>query len=71
MIGERKQCPKCGSTNTVPIAYGFPTPEAIEAARAGKIELGGCIIEDDMPTRACKACGHTWGALKPDDEEED
>jgi hypothetical protein len=30
-----------------------------EAADAGRIALGGCVIYEDMPTRECST-GHKW-----------
>lgn len=31
----------------VPIAYGYPIPEMIEAAKRDEIVLGGCFIKKD------------------------
>lgn len=62
--GKRKKpkraCPKCGSTDVVPILYGYPGPEMFEAAERGEIELGGCCVTDDDPQRLCKACGERF-----------
>jgi hypothetical protein len=44
----------------VPILYGYPMEGAMEAARQGKIKLGGCIVRDDNPRKQCKACDHWW-----------
>ena len=52
-------CPTCGSVRVVRRAFGFPGPEMWEAARAGRIRLGGCIIgpverwEDEWHCWAC------------------
>jgi hypothetical protein len=52
-------CPSCGSDRVVRRAFGFPGPEMWEAARAGAIKLGGCVIgpverwEDDWHCWAC------------------
>ncbi|MDP7418914.1 MAG: hypothetical protein QF483_03425 [Gammaproteobacteria bacterium] len=54
------KCPECGSLSTVPILYGYPMEGAMEAARQGKIKLGGCIVRDDNPRKQCKACDHWW-----------
>ena len=51
-------CPECAQPG-VPIAYGFPSPEMFEAADAGRIALGGCVIYEDMPTWKCSAA-HKW-----------
>lgn len=37
-------CPTCRSVRVVPLAFGFPGAEMWEAARAGTIRLGGCVI---------------------------
>jgi hypothetical protein len=50
-------CPQCGSLDIVPIMYGLPGPEAMEAAEQGKIALGGCCVSDHDPQKQCKACG--------------
>ena len=36
------RCPACGSTDAIPIAYGYPTPEGFEAAKRGGVHLGAC-----------------------------
>jgi hypothetical protein len=51
-------CPECEKSG-VPIAYGFPGAEMFEAAEAGRIVLGGCVIYSDMPTWQCSR-GHRW-----------
>jgi hypothetical protein len=53
-------CPRCGSTDTVRIAYGYPGPEMIEAAERGEVFLGGCCIMGNDPTRHCRACEHDF-----------
>jgi len=58
-----KQCPRCGSKDTVKIVYGMPTEELFNT---DKYWIGGCCIEigDDgekiSPDYHCKACGHEW-----------
>ncbi len=52
-------CPTCGSDDVAPIVYGFPGEEMWEASRAGRIKLGGCVIDgrDDWGSRwHCRAC---------------
>ncbi|MEO6629480.1 MAG: hypothetical protein ABIP03_13050 [Aquihabitans sp.] len=62
---ERKKkqpaCSSCGSSDTVPIAYGFPGSEMFGAAERGEIDLGGCVIFDDNPTHRCRACNKRFG----------
>ena len=55
-----KKCPKCGSENAIPIAYGMPGPELFKKAEAGKVKLGGCCIEDNSPEYYCNDCEHEW-----------
>lgn len=54
-------CPSCGSSDTIPIRYGFPGPEMFEKADRGEIALGGCVIMPDNPTRRCRACHTAFG----------
>ncbi len=54
------QCPKCHSSNVIPILYGIPTSEAAEERDRGLIKLGGCDVSDDDPQWHCKDCGHEF-----------
>ena len=51
-------CPTCGAAG-VPILYGLPVSEAVDAADRGLLVLGGCIVADDSPQWRCPA-GHEW-----------
>jgi len=54
-------CPACSSTSLLPIAYGMPTPELIEAAARGEVILGGCVIDRAvLDAVACRHCGFVW-----------
>ncbi len=64
----QSQC-SCGETG-VPILYGMPGPEAIEALHCGELVLGGCDVAAGLPSMACPACGARWGALEFPEEEE-
>ena len=55
-------CTRCGSLDTIPIAYGLPGPEMMAEAERGEIVLGGCCIEEDQPTHECRACGTSFDA---------
>ena len=55
-----KQCPNCGSKNTLKISYGMPIQEAFEKAEAGEIKLDGCCIIVGGPEYYCKDCEHEW-----------
>ena len=46
-------CPECGAEG-VPIVYGMPGSELIAEEEAGRVVLGGCVIEEEGPTWACK-----------------
>ena len=51
-------CPKCKSVATIPIAYGKPGHEMMEAFKYGLMHLGGCVVEKH--DRHCKSCGTDW-----------
>jgi len=55
-----RRCPACGSRAVLRIQYGYPAPGMLEAEKAGKLVLGGCVIEDGQPRHACGDCGHEW-----------
>ena len=48
-------CPMCGG-RLIPILYGMPTHDAVEAAKRGEIILGGCVVAPDDPTHGCPEC---------------
>lgn len=60
-----KTCPKCGG-KVVEIIYGYPTEEAFEASKRGKVILGGCCIFEDKegnrinPKYGCIDCGERF-----------
>jgi len=54
------KCPKCNSTNIVPIVYGMPGPELMEKNHEGKIHIGGCAIKLDSFDRHCNDCENQW-----------
>lgn len=49
-------CPKCQSEEAIPILYGYPNETAIQAAKEGKIKLGGCCVTGYDPRFYCKQC---------------
>ena len=55
-------CARCGGV-LVPIAYGYPGLEMIQAEERGEIMLGGCTMDPGMPTGVCRDCGQTWGVV--------
>lgn len=53
-------CPTCGS-KAVPIEYGEPGQEMIEASGRGEIILGGCCVGiDESPEWGCLVCESEW-----------
>ena len=56
-----KLCPSCKSENTVPIQYGYPTPEAVEDSKKNKVHFGGCTIDVfNQSNFHCNDCNHDW-----------
>ena len=53
-----ENCPECGAPGTM-LVYGRPGPELSHAARAGRVSLGGCMIEPGQPNWYCPA-RHDW-----------
>jgi hypothetical protein len=53
-------CPECRASETVPIVYGFPGGDAFEAEAAGRVILGGCLVDQSYPDYRCGACGNEW-----------
>ena len=48
-MNETLFCPKCNSTNTCEISYGYPGDEEeyLRLVAEKKIYPGGCCIDDD------------------------
>src|SRR5699024_3351821 len=53
-------CPYCDGISTIPIVSGFPTEGLFKAAERGLVELGGCVVMPDQPTRLCLDCERRW-----------
>ena len=60
MTVNYKQCPNCGSKDTLKIIYGYPSYELFLEAEAGKVKLGGCCVPIDGPDYFCQDCKHKW-----------
>ena len=60
---NKKKCTICGSTSTLPIAYGLMSNEALqENAKERKYVLGGCVIHSGTSaTDYCKDCKKSFG----------
>ena len=57
------RCPKCGTAG-VPLVFGFPQPETMEAANRGELVLGGCCVTPEVFELACPSCGCQFGPRK-------
>lgn len=55
-----KQCPNCGSKNSLRIIFGMPSYELLEETEAGKVRLGGCCAMEGDPEYFCKDCENEW-----------
>lgn len=70
-MSDGGSCPWCGESG-IPVLFGFPTPNVIEAARAGRVALGGCVVWGDgrNPQWQCRRNeDHRWtggGAHSPE-----
>ncbi len=51
------QCPRCGSQAIAVVLWGEPSPDVEADILAGRLVLGGCVVEADPPTHQCTACG--------------
>jgi hypothetical protein len=52
-------CPACGSPAIAKVLYGMPawSPELEADLAAGRVVLGGCIVEPGAPRFTCVSCG--------------
>jgi hypothetical protein len=46
----------------VPIVYGYPGHDLMEAAERGGVVLGGCVVMPHQPRRKCLSCKDTPGS---------
>jgi hypothetical protein len=53
-------CPHCDRREIVPILYGLPGPETLDAASEGKVIVAGCVVSDEDPLAGCLVCGSQW-----------
>ena len=65
MENDKKKCPHCGSTSTLPIAYGLMSDEVHqEKAKEEKYVWGGCVIYiDSSPSDYCNDCKKPFGGV--------
>ena len=57
---KEQKCPKCGSSEVIPIHYGKPNDEGLQRAKRGEIILGGCRVNENPKRHACKKCNNRW-----------
>ena len=60
---ETPACPRCGSQKVIPVLYGLPSQEAMEAGRRGELAFGGCCLPprlSDMNRWCCRQCHFRW-----------
>ena len=56
------KCPKCGMNSGISFLYGYPSYLGFKSINRGEVSTGGCCIDFNNPTWACKECGHEWGS---------
>lgn len=49
-------CPACHSERVREILYGYPLPDAMDAANRGELVIGGCEIDESNPSWQCLDC---------------
>jgi hypothetical protein len=59
LIRYRPRCDRCGG-RSIPIVYGYPSPDVLLRARVGDVAIGGCVVQSRGPTLACADCGALW-----------
>jgi len=62
---DKLTCARCGSTDVVPIVFGMPGFDLVEAEKRGEVILGGCIRVGDEPTVYCPRCDGSASAPPP------
>ena len=55
-----RKCIFCGSKRIATYIYWYPSYEAFKEEEAGKIAIGGCIVEMDSPVWKCADCNHDF-----------
>jgi len=51
-------CPVCkDNLNVIPIIYGLRSPDVIQLAESGKVELGSHFYSKNAANWRCKTCG--------------
>ena len=53
-------CPECESLCVVPMVYGKPSIELMDAAAMGLVVLAGCVTSLQQPNSKCLKCQFEW-----------
>jgi len=63
LTNKTPPCPKCKSTKTALIFYGYPADMEwyLKAIAKKKITPGGCIVGNNDPKLECTDCHNRWG----------
>ncbi|MDO9509571.1 MAG: hypothetical protein Q7I97_09605 [Thermovirgaceae bacterium] len=51
-----EKCPFCGSSEMIPVIYGYAPFDLLVLARRGEVILGGTCIEEGQPQWKCLSC---------------
>ena len=54
---NESKCPKCNSTEYIPICYGKPSNELLKKSERGEVILAGCCRPLNPLYKKCKNCG--------------
>jgi hypothetical protein len=57
--GRRPRCPSCRALDVIPIVYGLPALELLEAEERGEVVVGGALPFAEQ--WHCRNCGWEWG----------
>lgn len=60
-----RKCICCGSKRIATYTYGYPSSRIMKDVEAGKVAIGGCILDFDNPTWRCADCKHDFYYKKP------
>lgn len=63
------ECPECGSIDVIPIIYGPPSKDLLEAEASGLCIVGGQNMSHTDPEWHCNDCEHEWSEQYYDKEE--
>jgi hypothetical protein len=53
-VNKAMMYPVCGSDQVIPIFYGYPIGNIIDASDRGEAALGGCVVTGMMRSRSAR-----------------